>query len=372
MKAQEIKYICFDFLYRILRFFLFKFNPEDVHNRVLKAGASVARHSLLSRYAEKAVVYRDSVLSQNICGIRFENPLGLAAGFDKNANLCDAVRLCGFGFAEVGSVTGEKCVGNPRPRLWRLPKSRSICVWYGLVNDGAEAVSDRLRGREFKIPLGISIAKTNSPETVDMIKGAEDYIKAYKAFYGIGDYLTLNISCPNTYGGEPFMRKEYFKYLMEEISKLQKDKPIFVKISPDLNYTETDDIIDICLQYCVDGIIISNLTKDRKGLDIKDGYVPEKGGLSGKLVEERANRLIGYVYKKAGRKLVIIGCGGIFTGRDAYRKIKLGASLLQMVTGLIYNGPHTPAKINYELSLLLKRDRYTHISQAIGSDLSVD
>ncbi len=365
----SLKYKLFDFFYKILKKFLFLFNPESVHDRALNVGIFISEHKNIKDVFGKIIVYKDRHLNQNICGIEFDNPIGLSAGFDKNGVLCDAVSVCGFGFVEIGSVTGEKCEGNPKPRLWRMVKDNSICVWYGLPNEGSEKISAKLRERVFDIPVGISIAKTNSPKTVSMEGGVNDYLKSYRQFYGIGDYVTINISCPNTYGGEPFLSKEYFSNLIQKISEEKKDKPVFVKLSPDLSDKEVDDILDVCLYYGIDGVVISNLIKNRDNIKIKSGFVPDKGGFSGKLVENKANQMIEYVYKKTKGNIVIIGCGGVFNGYDAYKKIKLGASLIQMITGMIFQGPHTPAKINYELANLLKKDGFSNISDAVGSEV---
>jgi dihydroorotate dehydrogenase len=303
-----------------------------------------------------------------VCGIEFKNPLGLGAGFDKDARLTQILPSLGFGYEEIGSITGQPCKGNAKPRLWRLVKSQSIVVYYGLNNLGCNIIYDNLLNKKFSFPVGISIAKTNSPDTVDLHDGVADYLKAYKRMESIGDYVTINISCPNAYGGQPFTDKKSLDELLSAIINFKKSKPIFIKLSPDLSKDQILDIIALSDKYELDGFICSNLTKKRDFPEISDENIPDKGGLSGKVVEKMANEMIKFLYREVGDKFVIVGCGGIFTASDAYKKIKLGASLLQMVTGLIFKGPHVVSEINRGLVELLKADGLSNISEAIGVD----
>jgi dihydroorotate dehydrogenase len=313
--------------------------------------------------------YSNKMLEQEILGIKFKNPVGLSAGFDKNAQLTQILPSVGFGFEEVGSITGEQCKGNEGTRLWRLKNSKSLLVYYGLKNDGADVISKRLKDKNFRIPIGISIAKTNSPETCETETGIADYLKAYKAFENIGAYFTVNISCPNTFGGQPFTDPEKLEKLLVEIKKLPKSKPIFVKISPDLPNEQIDQIIKVVDKSNIDGFIISNLTKNRDNKNIKDKLPSDHGGMSGKIVEDLANDLISYVYHKTEGRYLIIGSGGVFTAEDAYKKIKLGASLVQMITGMIFEGPQVISEINRGLVKLLKKDGYKNISEAVGKTI---
>lgn len=354
-------------IYRnILKKIYFKLDPEKVHDGMTNLGIFVGNYKITKKITSSLFNYSDPALEQDILGIKFKNPIGLAAGFDKDAELTNILPYVGFGFEEVGSITGEPCDGNPKPRLWRMPKSQSIVVYYGLKNRGSEILSNNLKNKKFDFPIGVSIAKTNCKETVDLDKGVADYVKAYKNLIDIGSYVTINISCPNAFGGQPFTDKASFEKLLQEISKLEKNKPIFVKLSPDLSMSEIDDLIDTSEKYNIDGFICGNLTKSRENKRILDEKIPEKGGFSGKIVENLSNELIKHVYKKTNGKKIIIGCGGIFTAEDAYKKIKLGASLLQMITGMIYNGPQVIGEINYNLAELVKKDGYKNISEAIG------
>jgi len=312
--------------------------------------------------------YQSPILEQKILGINFKNPVGLSAGFDKNATITDISPSLGFGFSEIGSVTGEKCEGNKKPRLWRLPQSKSLLVHYGLKNDGCEAIANRLKDKNLLIPVGINIAKTNCKETADTDKAVEDYFKAYKAFQNIGSYTTINISCPNAFGGQPFTDGQKLEKLLAKIFSIKKTKPIFIKISPDLNKQEIDAIIDVTLKFGIDGFICTNLTKNRDNERIIEKNLPVSGGLSGKVVEDLSLNLIRHVYARTGGKTLIIGVGGIFTAEDAYRKIKAGASLVELITGMIFEGPQLISDINLGLVKLLRADGHRNISEAVGKN----
>lgn len=334
------------------------FDPEMVHDRMTLAGRILGSNFLTREITSLLFNYSNPALEQNILGIKFKNPIGLAAGFDKDALLTGILPSVGFGFAEVGSITGEACPGNPKPRLWRLKDSKSLIVYYGLKNKGCEEIASRLKNKKFAIPIGTSIAKTNCADTVETEKGIADYVKAFKAFTGTGAYFTINISCPNAFGGLPFTDAKKLDLLLTQTDKIQTNKPIFLKMSPNLTDGELDNILAVAGKHKVHGFICSNLTKDPK--------IAEKGGLSGKLVEDLANKLISKVYKKTKGKYIIIGCGGVFSAEDAYKKIKLGASLIQLITGMIFEGPQLIGDINKGLVKLLKQDGYKNISEAIG------
>jgi len=354
----------------VLKRILFMFDPESVHDRFVLIGKILGTNRLTKNMTRLAFGYQADVLSQTVAGMTFVNPIGLAAGFDKNAEITDILPQVGFGFAEVGSITGEPCAGNAKPRLWRLPKSKSLAVYYGLKNDGCETIATRLRGKQFFFPVGISIAKTNSPDTCETDAGVADYVKAFRVMQETGDYYTINISCPNTYGGQPFTDAERLSKLLTALDKVTCSHPVFLKLSPDISRAELDKIIDLAAEHRVTGFICTNLTKDRERSEVKakifDSNIPTDGGLSGKVVEELSNDMIWYVYTKTEGRYPIIGCGGVFTAADAYKKILSGASLVQIITGMIYEGPQVISSINQGLKRLLKRDGYINISEAIG------
>lgn len=352
----------------ILKPVFFHNDPERVHDQMTRVGVRLGANPLGRAITSGLFNYENESLRQNILGIDFKNPIGLSAGFDKDGELTDIIPSVGFGFAEVGSVTGEKCFGNPQPRLWRLPKSKGLVVYYGLKNKGCDTISKRLRDKKFAIPVGISVAMTNCDENLIMKNAIKDFAKAFKVMEPVATYITVNISCPNTSGGQPFIAPHKLDYLLDILDEVPTKKPVFVKISPDLTHQETDAMLDVLRKHRVQGIICSNLTKKRENPAIADEGVPAVGGISGKVVQGLANDMLAYIYKKEGKRFVLIGSGGVFTAEDAYKKIRLGASLVQMVTGMIFEGPQVVSEINQGLVKLLKRDGFTNISQAIGAD----
>ena len=351
---------------RLLKPFFFRRDPENVHDSMIRMGRRLGDSPAGRRIMARLFSYEHPSLEQTIAGIKFKNPIGLSAGFDKNAELTSILPFLGFGFAEVGSITGEPCEGNPKPRLWRLPESQSLVVYYGLKNDGAVEISRRLRGRTFGIPIGISIAKTNSPETVDTEAGIQDYLKAYREFLDIGDYITVNVSCPNSFGGAPFHEAGKLDRLLSVLGETPANKPVFIKISPDLSPGEVDAIINVARRHVIAGFVCSNLTKNRFSEAVKERLVPARGGLSAKADEDVSNDLIRHVYSRTKGEFVIVGVGGVFTADDAYRKIKLGASLIQLITGMVFQGPQVISSINYGLVRRLRADGYRSISEAVG------
>ncbi len=359
------------FFYKnIFKRIVFHIDPERTHDGMTSVGRILGSNPITRGLTSFAFKYSNPALEQTVLGINFQNPLGLSAGFDKDAHLTNILPNVGFGFEEIGSITGEPCEGNPKPRLWRLKKSQALVVYYGLKNDGALAISTRLKNKTFRFPIGISIAKTNCRETVDITTGIADYFKAYKAFENIGDYYTINISCPNAFGGEPFTDKEKLDLLLTKIDTFPSKKPIFLKISPDLSERQLDDILAVSKNHHISGFVCTNLNKDRSKIahKIHDTNLPPHGGISGKVVEDLSNKFISEVYKKTGGKMIVIGVGGIFSAADAYKKIRLGASLLQLITGMIFEGPQLISEINQGLVRLLKKDGYANISEAIGAD----
>lgn len=361
---------CFTYIY-FLRPIFFRIKPEILHEKMICIGEFMGKYYLLRKATEILFFYSNHKLEQTILGIRFSSPIGLAAGFDKDARWTEFFPSMGAGFMEVGSITYKPYAGNLGTRELHLVKSRAVLVNYGLKNDGAEVIASRLREKKFSIPVGISVAKTNNEATVNTKMGINDYTKTHEIFADIGSYTTLNISCPNAYGGEPFSDSEKLDKLLDKIDTVKTSKPLFIKISADMSEEEIDKIIQVADKHKVSGFICTNLTKDRSNNKIKDGNVPAEGGISGKVVEELSNNLIRHVYYKTEGRYVIVGLGGVFTAEDAYKKIKLGASLVQMVTGIFFQGPQVISEINQGLVGLLERDGYKNISEAIGKENSL-
>ncbi len=337
-------------------------DPEKVHDRMAIAGKFLGSNFITRGLTSFAFSYSHPMLEQTVAGIKFKNPLGLAAGFDKEAVLTQILPSVGFGFEEVGSITAKPYEGNQKPRLYRLPEKNALRVNYGLKNSGADSIYNRLKKLKFQFPLGINIAKTNSEKTSHVETGIKDYLYTYKKFSDVGAYVTINISCPNTCEKKPiFAVPENLELLLKAIFKEPKVKPIFIKLSPDLTDENLYALLEVCKQYPVDGFVCGNLTKE-------NSYNHEgRGGFSGKLVEELSNRLISKVYKYFNGQKIIIGCGGIFSAQDAYKKIRLGANLLQLITGMVYQGPQLISEINSGLVKLVKTDGYKNISEVVGA-----
>ncbi|MBU0531371.1 quinone-dependent dihydroorotate dehydrogenase [Patescibacteria group bacterium] len=353
----------------ILKPILFLIDPEVIHDLFVKIGSTLGGSKMLRNFTARLFYYRHASLRQEILGIQFENPIGLAAGFDKDARMTDILPAVGFGFEEIGSITGEPCAGNTGKRLWRLPGSKALRVYYGLKNEGCEVIATRLATKHFDFPIGVSVAKTNCPATADDEVGISDYAKALETCSNIGDYFTINISCPNAFGGEPFTDKNKLDRLLTKLDAVKTEKPIFLKIAVDLGEPEIDDIIEVCNRHRVQGFVAANLTKktDHACIAQDEVHPDSKGGISGLPTREPSNKQISYLYKKCGDKYVIIGCGGVFSAEDAYEKIRLGASLVQLITGMIFEGPQLIGEINRGLVALMKRDGYNSISDAIGT-----
>ncbi len=349
--------------------FFFKLDPEQVHDRICRLGQKLGDSSICRAVTKWLFAFEHPMLEQKILNISFRNPVGLTAGFDKNAEMTQIMPSVGFGFEIVGSISGMPCKGNPAPRLWRLPKSKGLVVYYGLKNDGAEVIASRLQKKSFKIPLGISVVKANSKEVVSVEAGIEDYKKAMNTMKDVGDFFVINISCPNVFGGEPFGDPDRLDALLTELDQIETSKPIFLKIAVDISPSELDGLVEVAGRHRVHGFIISNLTKkkDRSTIDQSELSEEQKGGISGRPTFKPSNKLISHLYKTTGDRYVIIGVGGIFSAEDAYEKIIRGASLVQLATGMIFNGPQLIGEINKGLVRLLKKDGFDSVSDAVGS-----
>lgn len=361
--------ICAAAIYRyLLKPHFFRHDPEDVHDTILRLGQRLGSNPVTRGITRLAFGYGDRSLETNVAGIHFANPVGLAAGFDKNGTLTRFLPCVGFGYEEIGSITAEPCDGNPKPRLWRLPKSQALVVYYGLANEGVRTVIERLTQQPTTFPIGVSVAKTNCEATVETQAGIDDYVAGYRLAQHAGVYYTINISCPNTFGGQPFTDPERLDHLLSALDNEPHTKPIFIKLSPDLSADELKALISTSELHRVDGYICSNLTKKRDNPNILDDQVPERGGISGGVVRDMAVAQINLVYTLTKGAKPIIGVGGIFSADDAYAKIRAGASLIQLITGMIYVGPQLISEINRGLVQLLKQDGFASISEAVGAD----
>jgi dihydroorotate dehydrogenase subfamily 2 len=357
---------------RLLKPVLFRFNPERVHDFFVWLGEQLGRFSLGRWLVGVWCRYDHPMLHTRVAGIRFANPIGLAAGFDKDVRLTQIMPAVGFGFMEVGAVTRYPYEGNAGLRLARLPADQSLIVYYGLKNIGAAKVEAKLQHLRFAIPVGINIAKTNRAD-IKGPKSLEDYAATYRMLGRYFDYVTLNVSCPNAQDGCMFQDPSLLDSLLAVIAREEKTCPVFLKISNHLSTAELDDILAVVEKYSfVDGFIIGNLVKKRDLLELSSSpeqlqRIPQ-GGISGKPIRELSNQLIRHLHHKTKGKYIIIGLGGVFTAADAYEKIKAGASLVQIITGLIYGGPMVVKRINRGLVALLKQDGFTNVAQAVGKE----
>lgn len=356
---------------------LFMVTPDKTHSMMIM-GTSVAGRVPIARGFVKTVFTRrrDERLAQQYFGIDFRTPVGLSAGFDKNGEIVPMIARLGFGFGTVGSVTALKCAGNPRPWFYRLPNTKSLVINAGLANDGSAVILKRIHNYSAKaigqFPIVLSVAKTNSQEVCSIQTGIDDYVTTVKRAKTEPriKMIELNISCPNTYGGEPFTTPERLEKLLRAVDAAGPKQPVTIKMPIDLQWPDFKDLLDVVVKHKVAAVTISNLYKDRKSVELKD-VLPDtvKGNLSGEPTWAKSNELISKTYKEYGDRLTIIGVGGIFTAEQAYIKIKMGASLVEIITGVIFRGPQLAAEINDGLIELLERDGYTNISQAIGVDV---
>jgi dihydroorotate dehydrogenase len=350
---------------KLIKPILFLMKPETAHNFTLFA------QSMMSKLKVKNLLkpifkYKDPKLETEIFGLKFDNPVGLPAGCDKKGTGVDVWEVFGFGWVTVGSITFQPQPGNPKPRLFRLIPDQSMQVHLGLNSIGAEKMKKVLKKKKVKIPWGISIARTTDIPDEAVV---EDYLNSFQTLYHLPDYFEINISCPNIPDTEYFKRGDFLKRLLEGFQKLNTEKkPLLLKIGPDLTDGEIDWIVKNVKEYKIDGIIVSNLLKDLSKISPESELNP-KGGVSGKLLQPFANDTLKKVYQKTGGKIPLIGLGGIFTGQDAYEKIRLGASLVQMYTGMVIEGPGAIKRVKKELAELLERDGFKSFRDAVGVDV---
>ncbi len=355
----------------ILKPVIFLWRPEIAHNKLKVFGKMMSANVLGRSILRFLFYYKHTSLNTVVDGVSYDNPIGLSAGFDKDGELTDAYPEMGFGFAELGSFTGEVCPGNPGVgrRLFRMPKSKSILVWYGLNNQGAEVISKRLVDKKFKIPIGVNAAKSNLTAKFVLEDSIKDYLKTINAFKNIGDYYTINISCPNTQDCEPFVDKSNLDALLSAITKVRpKNRPIYIKLAADLVEEDIDMIVDACLEHKMDGVVLTNLAKPEFNQEyIKEELTFHKGAMSGLPLQRIATSVVRQVYRRSRGKLTIVGVGGVFNADDAYEKITSGANLVELITSMIFDGPQVIGEINRGLVQLLKKDGFNSIAEAVGS-----
>jgi dihydroorotate dehydrogenase len=354
---------------------LFRIPADHVHDFFLKTGRIMGSSAPARSVIRTLWAYENSLLSQYLCGITFANPIGLAAGFDYNADVARLLPSMGFGFNTVGTLTYEAYEGNHPPMLGRLPKSQSLLINKGFKNKGIAIVLSHLDSHTRQAPLGISIGATNKsyPTFEAMIENLVTGFQTANTFADF-DYFELNISCPNLLNlrdlPDQVSSPTGLTCVLERLQSLKLRRPVFIKMPSERSFKETDALCQVAASYAfVKGLIFSNLVKDRSNpaFDREEIKKAGKGNFSGRPTQARSDELICFAHHQYGDRFVIIGVGGVFTAEDAYRKIRLGASLVQMITGMIFMGPQQIGVINEGLVALLRRDGFSSISEAVGS-----
>jgi len=345
-------------MFSFLRPYIFSLDPEVAHDLAIK--------SLKANFLPESFFYveEEEMLETHLFDKKFKNPIGLAAGFDKSAEVYNSLLKLGFGFVEVGTITPKSQLGNPKPRIFRLEKDQALINRLGFNNHGSEIVAQRISENKPKGILGINIGPNRETKNK-----SEDFYHCLLKLYSYGDYITINISSPNTDGLRNFHEENSMIKLLEGLNKLKKEKkinkPLIVKLSPDINEKNISSIVEIVYKYRIEGIIISNTT-DQNRKNLSDFKKDEVGGLSGKPLKNISTNLIKKFYKETKKKIKIIGVGGVDSGNCAFEKIAAGANLIQLYTGMVYKGPGVVKEIKKELISILKKEKIKNISEAVG------
>ena len=340
-------------LYKLaIRPILLQFDPESIHKFTFRCFKLFQKSALMRSMVSAQFNVKHPKLERELFGLKFPNPVGLAAGLDKNAEAFDFLGSMGFGFIEIGTVTPKAQDGNPLPRLFRFVNDKALVNRMGFNNEGLEDVVKRLRQKKTKVLIGGNIGKNKVTPNEE---ATSDYMKCFEALYPLVDYFVVNVSSPNTPNLRELQDKEPLKNLLNELMQLnrskEKTKPILLKIAPDVNQNQLDDIIEIVTETSIDGIVATNTTISREGLSYTADQIKQvgAGGLSGQPLRERSTEVIRYIHTKSKGSIPVIGVGGIMSKEDALEKLEAGASLIQLYTGFIYEGPALVKTINKEL-----------------------
>ena len=344
-------------MFNILRPLIFKFSPEVAHSLAIKA--------LKLNNIPYSKPKDNHILETTFCEKKLSSPIGVAAGFDKNAEVYNPLFNLGFGFVEVGTITPKPQFGNPKPRVFRLEEDEALINRLGFNNSGSEQISQTIKENNKKGFLGINIGPNK-----DSKDRVEDYLICFRKFYNLADYITINISSPNTENLRDFHNQDELNSLIDKLKNEKKELnsniPLAIKVSPDLNDDQINEVSKIIMEQEIGIIIVSNTT-DKNRENLKNINKLEKGGLSGKPIEKISNEAISKFYKILKDKTKIIGVGGVSNGQDAFEKIISGATLVQLYTGMVYRGPRIALKISKELIDLLKNKGFKNVSEAIGT-----
>ncbi|HLL54278.1 MAG TPA: quinone-dependent dihydroorotate dehydrogenase [Myxococcaceae bacterium] len=356
-------------MYRLARALLFLLPAEAAHNLGILALRILGAFPPLCRWLRRRALPADDRLSVQLGTLRFPNPIGLAAGLDKNAVAVKGLYALGFGAVEVGTLTPRPQPGNPKPRIFRLPEHSALINRMGFNNGGAASAAERLRALGgHPAPLGVNVGKNKD---TPLEQAADDYLKCVETLGPLGDYVVLNASSPNTPGLRKLQEPEQLAALLtrvrERLTQVAPGKPLFLKIAPDLSMEAVDELVDVALACRVDGLIATNTTVERP---FEHALAKEAGGLSGRPVRDRSTAVIRRAFLRSGGRLPLIGVGGVFTAEDAYEKLRAGASFVQVYTGFIYEGPGMVRRLLSGLEALLQRDGFARVSDAIGRDAS--
>jgi dihydroorotate dehydrogenase len=381
-ERKEIVIAILHFSYvHLIKPILFTIHPEIIHEHMTSVGEFFGKFNWIKHSIAYFLKYENPKLEQKIERITFKNPIGLAAGFDYEAKITQISSSISFGFQSIGTITNSAYGGNPKPMLGRLPKSKSLMVNKGFKNLGAKKTIEKLElischaGLDpvsASFPIGVSIGKTNTLKIKSQRQAVDDITKAFQLFEQSKcdhSYYELNISCPNLKGTISFYPLKNLEQLLQAIDRLKITRPLFIKMPIEKTDKEILQMLAVIKKHKVAGIIIGNLQKDRNNPALVPDEVVQfpTGNFSGKPCFERSNHLIQLTFKKYKKRFIIIGCGGVFSAEDAYLKIKLGASLVQLITGMIFEGPQLIADINLRLPQLLEKDGFKNISEAIGT-----
>ena len=349
-------------MFSFLRPFIFSLDPEKAHELAIRS----LKYNFLP--GNLFSVANEEILKTTLFGKEIENPIGLAAGFDKSAEVYNEIFKLGFGFVEVGTVTPRQQYGNEKPRIFRLEKDRALINRLGFNNDGSEVIKKRIENNVPNGLLGINIGPNK--DVPDMIN---DFLECAEIFFPLGDYVTINISSPNTKGLREFHKAEHLKTLLSKIDDIRKksnfNKSFLLKISPDLEDSFIDNIIELVLQNNIDGLILTNTT-DQNRENLLDKKKNESGGLSGKPLRNLSTELIKKFYTQLKGKIPIIGVGGVDSGKSAFEKLAAGASAIQLYTGMIYKGPTIVKEIKKELIDIMREKNFKNIKEVVGSNLN--
>ena len=344
-------------MFNILRPLIFKFSPEVAHSLAIKA--------LKLNNIPYSKPKDNHILETTFCEKKLSSPIGVAAGFDKNAEVYNPLFNLGFGFVEVGTITPKPQFGNPKPRVFRLEEDEALINRLGFNNSGSEQISQTIKENNKKGFLGINIGPNK-----DSTNRIDDYLICFRKFYNLADYITINISSPNTENLRDFHNQDELNSLIDKLKNEKKELnsniPLAIKVSPDLNDDQINEVSKIILEQEIGIIIVSNTT-DKNRENLKNLNKLEKGGLSGKPIKKISNEAISKFYKILKDKTKIIGVGGVSNGQDAFEKIISGATLVQLYTGMVYRGPRIASKISAELIDLLKNKGFKNVSEAIGT-----